>query len=1133
MDAGRPSTAGDVPDFPPALTIAGYTLDVDEIVRSGAWDPEKGEYRGVSGTAWLQFDCGGSKVKPFDPHLRPGIPRLQHAVEVVSRVSNVQTQISLAHAQQIQADAEIGQTLTLDVAVHASELQKIVDLHEGILGWLDRVPRRGEVLVELDDVTVRLDELGSKVGRIVGGAALYPAHRLFPTTIEVDVEGFTLVISSLKLTTRGASGAVTVRLPGGIAAMDSCEPATIDLGVVRLTPDCELYVDRPDAKFGPWLLGDTGLQIEGEGYVLDLSTTTSPLGWSPGWRGLLLVGGEATGENLVPDPCNTGYLRGHYGFSNAVVVQTGFEGWLDLLQRCTFNALNPRGDVVTLANGWLQVSHSRIVAGDFGPGQIELPLDAVCETAPGTSVVVGINQLTVQPDLDLAGTVDAGGRQISWGELTHHGAEVMSWSAFFDEGYLYLPAGAVPTFSPESGGSFSGPSISSIVDASLTDLEAHHVAGVTFARLNDALLFSPDRPGGVGNPFKLPHLNGWLRIGSLGVDAELSTYYQMNGELLGEPARTAYAGVVPFDSDLFVNDRKNLLAQLVTSAAFDSNFGGRFRIPAPCDIKALDFTHMQVTSTGHLVGGDVGLPPGGVPLEYWQVQLVPTGPPTQAGVVSARTGRIIFLAAGIAEPRHFAAPFGLTWGEMLASGDLGELFLDFNNYGQRFDGISYNPEEFQLSKFVATITDPFLATCGSVHFPFFGPAYVNISDARDANPATPYFGRNVSVPKVGIGNGWTSTDLALNGVWKDIVSSDLAVFACPDATVDYNTTQQDGFIGTGTAEVGFFHSDPLTVTVEIHSDATDIRMSSADSHDIDLGLFARLSGIGEVAGCARIEGPLLTRMSFYGILEQSAQAGAILGPKAGYAVEINLNVTPSTLDFYASGDMLMAVGVEVEVSASLHLLFDFAMHSAEGELVGRINCDAAIAGLAGEGQITWHVDPVMQYLQGRMRVAVCSWVASGGLEGGFFVGRNVPKALAWVLRPTNPHFGVSDAVLPALLTGVFGYGQLSFGVNWYVFGGGVDLYAGMGAFTMAPPGLSPVIAGPVGLPYVIGACGVHVHGEILGGLVSASAWANLTLRGPMPVYFEGTFGLEGCVAWVLCASVDVTGGVNSGGFYLY
>ena len=85
------------------------------------------------------------------------------------------------------------------------------------------------------------------------------------------------------------------------------------------------------------------------------------------------------------------------------------------------------------------------------------------------------------------------------------------------------------------------------------------------------------------------------------------------------------------------------------------------------------------------------LPPAGLPLEYWDLQLVPTGAPGQAGVVSVRTGRVLLTAAGIAEPLHFTRPFGLTWGEMLADGNLGELFLDFNNWGQRFDGLDVQP----------------------------------------------------------------------------------------------------------------------------------------------------------------------------------------------------------------------------------------------------------------------------------------------------------------------------------------------------------------------------------------------------------------------------------------------------------
>ena len=314
-------------------------------------------------------------------------------------------------------------------------------------------------------------------------------------------------------------------------------------------------------------------------------------------------------------------------------------------------------------------------------------------------------------------------------------------------------------------------------------------------------------------------------------------------------------------------------------------------------------------------------------------------------------------------------------------------------------------------------------------------------------------------------------------------------------------------------------------------------MRSAETHDVDLGLIARMSALSEVAGCARIEGPLLTRMSFYGLLEASADGGTILGPKAGYDAEIDINVTPTSLDYFCSGDMMMSLLFEeIELSASTHLLLDFATASAEGEVIGRIDCDSLTSGLSGEGQITWHVGPTMHYLQGRMKVTVVDWMESGGMEGGFFVGNEVPKQLAWVLlHPTNSHFGVSQAILPSTLTGVYGYGQVSRGGNVFlhVFSGSVEVYAGMGAFNVVPPGMSPAFVGVDGFPYVIGACGIYAHGEIAAGLVSASAWGNLSLRGPLPVYFEGTFGLEGCVAWVWCASVDVTADINDSGISMH
>ncbi len=577
-----------------------------------------------------------------------------------------------------------------------------------------------------------------------------------------------------------------------------------------------------------------------------------------------------------------------------------------------------------------------------------------------------------------------------------------------------------------------------------------------------------------------------------------------------------------------------IVGQYVTSAVYDSRLDGKLKIPAPCDIPNLVFRDMELTSTANLVGGSIVLPTGGVTLDYWKLNLVPTGDPSQAGVVSVRTGRLVFTAAGISEPVHFAAPIKLTWGEMLADGNIGELFIDFNSYGQKFDGLPFSPQNLVLSKYVAGNTDGYLATCGTVHINFFGTCFVNIRDARnDGQPGAPWYSRHVTVPKAGE-PGCAKTDLTLHGQVDNSTSEMLGIFDFPDISMDYHETAQDGFIGKGSSELGFLHSDTMESFIEIRHDATDIRISSSSNHDLDLG-FYRVGTLGDIAGCVRIEGPLLKRISVWAALEQSATSGfGILEPKAGYSVEVNLDITPSSLNFYAAGNIVFSVmGSAVDIAASVHLLLDYLRDSAEGEMNGALDCNSILGGLEGSGQVTWYVDASTQVLQGRLKMTVAGWTGGVGMEGGLFIGNNCPKEKAWVLQTGSEHFGVSQAILPDSLTGLFGYGYASFGVNWYIFGGGIELFAGLGAFVDSPPGRGSAWSGlaGIGLPYVVGTAGVYVYGEILGGLVSASAWADLDLVIP-PIYFEGTFGLEGCVLWVICASIEVTAGLNSSGFYL-
>jgi hypothetical protein len=1115
--------------LPQKLLIGDFELTVEQIAIAGKRDLTGGESRRVSGTAWLRLGCA-TAFPLYDPiELPDGYRPLKVNLEVVHAVKHPDTQISFEDAHLLNPRVQVGQMLELKLGVTVTAFHDIAKSAAGILETLKTKDRRGDFLVGFDKVTIEAVPGRKGVWRIIQGEVLFPGRPHYPREIRLDIDGFTVVISALRLRPTGTTARASLILPQSIAQADTCGRATLPLGEIVITPDCDIYVEKPADAFGPWLIGDTGLLVSGTGYTVDLSDTRSPALMPPAWKGVLLAQGTASGAALNPADSNTGYLAAEYRFGGAAITKTGFQARIELSARHAFRPVNPQGYAVGIDDGFLVLTDSGIAFGQLGPGIVRFPTAAVCSDRPGSVVEVRFTTLDVEPDLDLSGgQTFPGGSTLTWGELTRAGDEATVWCVEPGKGRLYLPADPVASFCPDDGTGFSSPT--------LADLEPTGVSGVTAYDLRNLTIFSPDRPGGVANPLQfLQPLQGWLRVGCKGLDGEILSRPALNGQPLGEPARFGYVGRVPFQADISSQEKQLVIGQYVASAVYDSQVDGRLKIPAPCDIPNLVFRKMELTSTAHLVGGSIVLPVGGVTLDYWKLQLVPTGDPSQAGVVSARTGRLVFTAAGISEPVHFAQPVKLTWGEMLADGNLGELFIDFNSYGQKFDGLPFTPGNLVLSRYSAGRTDGYLAVCGTAHLNFFGTCFVNVRDARnEASPGSPWFGRHVTVPKVGE-PACAKTDLTLHGRVDNSASEMLGIFDFPDVTMDYHVAAQDGFIGKGTSELGFLQSDSMESFIEIHRGATDIRIAASSNHDLDLG-FYRAGTLGRIAGCVRIEGPLLRRISMWAALEQSAQSGfGILEPKAGYGVEVNLDITPSSLNFYLAGNIVFSVaGSAVDLAASVHLLVDYLRSSAEGEINGALDCNSILGGLEGSGQVTWYVDASTQVLQGRLKMTVAGWAGGVGMEGGLFIGNNCPKQKAWVLQTGSEHFGVSQAILPDSLTGVFGYGYASFGINWYIFGGGVELFAGLGAFVESPPGGTSAWVVPVGLglPYVVGTAGVHVYGEILGGLVSAAAWADLDLRGPIPIYFEGTFGLEGCVLWVICASIEVTAGLNSSGFYL-
>ena len=1109
-------------EVPASWTIGDQTVRVTELT-AGKLSPDGTTLTGAAGRATLTVPGAKALRVREGIDLPDNVLTLRQVAQVVDKVTDARTQVGLAEALAIDPAARLGHAVTIDTALDRSELTSLLGKGLDLPGLLTKA---ATVTLEFTELTV---DLARRLVR--RGFIDWPGSLTWWRPLVIEIDGFTLTIARFRLSPKGSSASATLQLPAGVTDAGSCRPATIDLGSIAISPTGDYFFDLPTQAYGPWLVGDTGLVAQGTGVVVDLSTTQSAPGFPLVWRGLVLGAGAASGETTVPEPCNTGYLRGRYAFGQAVVQAAGLSATLELTSPVGFTALNPYGQAFDLQTGHLEVQGSVIVGGQFEQITTLLPENAVWE-APHTPVKHPFDVVTLQPDLDLMGTQAGTPIPLEWGELTRAGDEVIPWRSTSHLAYLFLPAGAFASYSPVATGTFVSPLITQNAPQSLAQLDAHHAAGVTFAAFLDTTLASPDGPDGVVRPYRLPEVQGWLRAGITGLDGQLFAFSSQH-DGAGDPRRTGYVGRQPFDAILQFGRYKTPFVELVTSAVHESTLDAYLYLEAPVDLQRLSALDIGITSTAHLVGGDIDLPAGGVRLGYWDVQLVPTGPPTQAAVLSVRTGRILLTAAGIHEPVHFARPFGLTWGEILATGDLGALFLDFNDWGQRFDGFAFHPDALTLSPYAAGTLDPFVAVSGHVLVCYFGLLYVNVRDAARLGTGSSPFPRDVTVPKTPLTPHSQATDLTLAGDWWDVNTARLADFLCVDADVDYNVAAQDGFLGTGTAEFSFLHSLRIDITVELRATATDIRISSLAAHGLDLGPVSSVGSLSHIVGSARSEGTGLARITVFGLIEQSVDA--LFTNKVGYDVEANFTVTPTSVDLYVSGDMLLAATVaEVEASATAHLFFDFLTGTAEGELFGRVDADALVAGLSGEGQLSWHISPAMQYLQGRLKVSMFTTIVSGGLEGGFFIGHDVPNALAWALDTSDPHFGMSRAIMPPLITGVYGYGLASFGFDAFVFGGGVDIFVGAGAFSTPVPGFPtpPLVPAPE-LPYLVTALGVYVHGEILGGLVSAAGWANLSLVAGIPPYFEGTLGLRGCVLWVLCASVTVTAGVNSGGFYLY
>jgi hypothetical protein len=1124
---------------PSYLQMADFVLQVIRYDKR-RWDFQNGLIIHASGTAWLVFHC--QPIFPPPPLWQ--VATIDRNFRVVETVKSPAEEIALSDAIRIDPAALAGSTITIKLPSYAISASQISQAVHQQLQWLLRPA--GGIEVHFEDLTIQPSGIPD-TGRVLAGSAGYPTTPPDPTDASLSISGFRLLLHTISLTPVRASVAADLEMPNSVVDPGTGHPGRVDLGTFPITSSCIFRRELPQMAYGPWAVGNTGMQVKGTGVTADFDPTwvapSAPAGSPaaiPGWRGALL--GQGTTVASGPVVSNSGYLSAFYSYPIALVMATGLSGQFKLMAPYEFQSLEPFGYHVFISTGHLELANSAVKDGQFDNDKLTLPQMAVVNSSGGV-VSATHDQLQLNENLDLIGTA-ALSVPVRWGEFTSHPVSSSTFyeSQGFKYGRFYLSGIPRANYFPlDAADNFLDPG------ALLNPLPAIGLQGLTVFFPQFLQVNTPDTPA--PSPLRFVSTNqsdrptaDWLNFSFGGVHGSLQHFLSVpntNTEL-GPIYQAFYQGQKPFEPGLGsganekLEKRFSLAIKFVSSSVYDANMQGAVRLPMPVN-GTLDFTQMEFTSTAQISGAKLPMS-NPLPLSYWGLDVVKKPGTTSAGVISVRTGQIFFTAAGIRELRHFAMPFYLTWGELLASGAVRRLIFDYNGAGQKFDRFGYTTSFVKLSDY-----DPakqaYLKTAGTVALDVFGAKYININDAYDpSKTGDPYDSRSVTLANDSDPTGpYSPTDHSLNANWGN-------GFGTFVYTYDYDINAQDGFVGPGTMALQWIDQN-LQSSIVLKAERICLSANDTNRHDLTLGPVAHFGAMNRITGCGCIVNHQLERMVLSAELENTADANIVLR-SASYG-EVQMMFTPSISSVEFLGDMYLTIlaGGNVEVQGDAKFTINRDQDFVEGDVDGHFDAASALGlnSVSGDGHVNWHMGTLggtgYESLQGQLSLSVVTPLAGTSAEGGLYIGINAPLSEAWVLSAAGPHFTLNTAALPARLTGLYGYVKASESINLYVLSGGLEEFVGLGGFVLTPQQATNLgaqsTANVVGLPYVVGNVGAHAWGDILGGLVSADGWADLQVIMPYPFSYQGDIDLSACVLWVACGDVDVTVGLNSTqGLYL-
>ncbi|MGA9121394.1 MAG: hypothetical protein WB699_18650, partial [Bacteroidota bacterium] len=923
------------PHLPDTLILGGWRIAVEKY--DSAWTSH--DSLGPGGIGRIVFNCSSSIV--VVPPWWKATGLIAKAFDVVRTVTDSSRNLSLNEAQIVQPNANIGDRLYLNLPQAKSHVDEVLNKN-AYIDWLKKIPPVG-MRVQFRDA--RWIGPVKRTVILTGGVAWYPTVPPVPVPPAIIniTSGFSVAIDSLVITIKGARIGGKVLLPPSLVSATTCTKAAIPLPMSVITPDCKLYASVPDSTFGPLYIGETDIEIGGRGYTIDFSSTQSDPTVNPalpaGWKGVVFKQGGTPGPSGETIVSNRGYVHGRYRFTNGLVTSPGLAARLDLDSAFTFGSYEPRGYDIDLRTGYLSLAASAISGGEFQNGILSFPILAI-QTDIGARVRASYASMQVQSDMDLYADIKVPGG-FRWGEFVKTAGKPRFYQLAPNvtgpsDGYFYLAARRMDPYYPVTPTQlFATPTWSLPAN---TAMENQEMEGATIPYLSGRsfTIFTKDIPD-TTHLLTFPansQFNGWINVSTLGVHGEVLLLKEPLGTTnLGPkwqtnpPYRGENSFLVDFHAVVQKKNVRSMKIQFVESCVWDCDFDGKIKLGGPVNAN-LAFKRLMFTSSANCAGGELAITQPDT-LQYWGVQLVAKDTTKSAGAVCVKLGVIYLTAAGLFEPRHFGTPFYLTWGEMKASGNMGRLFFDYNNVGQKFDRYYYTPSLVRLSNFVPTDSG-YVETYGTGSVGFFGAKHMAVLDWKSSIlTGAPFGGRRVRVPAVSPTTGGPS-DLHWTGSW----ASGLAAL---DFTMAYDSLAQDGFVGSGHVTLASIGGG-MAATMKSSAESSCFSIIESVAKTFTIGPLANAGVMASIWGCGCIVGDQLERVAVGGELSTSTGVGSSILARTGSMVSVIAGFTPTRTTFELDGDMYIVVFTAgAEITGSALFVFDRGEGYVEGHLAGTLS----------------------------------------------------------------------------------------------------------------------------------------------------------------------------------------------------